>query len=209
MNPEETKEFISKTLNNNFKVTEENLVEFKRDDAGEKLEYKDFHDAVEKLYDKYKNGEISAYCDNVLPKPLTYKGQELELCLVIGGEIVETKDSYEIVYKSGLGHSFQNHSNEKVNDEIVTEEQLKGAIKLLPAALKHGERYDEDVIVTGKDGEERVVTRLLIDYSGFVYIIAFAEDESEINYLLNTFKADRGYINRSLKNGNITSIEKG
>lgn len=190
-------------------LSEEKFNEFKRVDAGEKVEFKDFHDAVEKLYDKYKNGEISAYCDDVLPKPLKYKGQELELCLVIGGEIIETKDSYEIVYKSGLGHSFQNHSDEEVNDEIVTEEQLKGAIKQLPVALKRGERYDEDVIVTGKDGEERVVTRLLIDYSGFVYVIAFAEDESEINYLLNTFKADKGYINRNLTNGNITPIEKG
>ena len=79
----------------------------------------------------------------------------------------------------------------------------------MPIAIKQGERYDEDVIITGKNGEKRVVTRLLIDYNEFVYIIAFAEDESEINYLLNTFKADKTYINNSLKNGNITPIEKG
>lgn len=185
------------------------LMSLKEQKQVKKIEFKDFHDAVEKLYNKYKEGEISAYCDDVLPKPLKYKGQELELCLVIGGEIVETNDSYEIVYKSGLGHSFQNHSGETVNNEIVTEEKLKGAIKQLPMALKSGERYDEDVIITGKNGEERVVTRLLINYNEFIYVIAFAEDESEINYLLNTFKAGRGYIDRSLKNGNINPIEKG
>ena len=144
----------------------EPIIEFKRADAGEKVEFTNFHGAVEKLYDKYVKGEISAYCDDVLPKPLKYKGQELELCLVIGGEIVETDNSYEILYKSGLGHSFQNHSNKKVNDEIVTEEKLKGAIKQLPLALRHGDRYDEDVIVKGNNGEERLVTRLLIDYNG-------------------------------------------
>ena len=183
--------------------------ELKKKDAGEKIEFENFHDAVEKLYDKYKNGEISAYCDDVLRKPLKYKGQKLELCLVIGGEIIETTNSYEILYKSGLGHSFQKHSGEKVNGKIVTEEDLKGAIKHLPAALKYGKRYDEDVIVTGENGEERIVTRLLIDYNEFVYVIAFAEDESEINYLMNTFKPDKGYINRRLNAGEIIPFEKG
>ena len=192
-------------------LTEDQLNEFKRDEAGEKIEFKNFHDAVELLYDKYKNGEISAYCDNVLKdsKPLKYKGQELELCLVIGGEIVESNGSFEIIFKSGLGHAFQKHANEKVDGKVITEKQLKGAMKQLPTALKLGQRYTENVVVTGKNGEKRVVTRLLIEYEEFIYIIAFAEDDSEINYLLNTFKADKGYINRGLANGELSPIEKG
>lgn len=201
-------EKLQKLVEKSEDLHETQINEFKKSEAGEKISFENFHDAVKKLYDKYKNNEISAYCEDVISKKYKFNGKDIKLCLIVGGEIIETENgSFEIVYNSGLGHSMQ-HAGQKVNGKIITEKDLKSAINVLPEALKLGDWYDEDVVIHDKGGKEQIVTRLLIDYKEFVYIIAFAEDETEIDYLLNAFKPDRGYIKRRLDNKEITPREK-
>ena len=45
-----------------------------------------------------------------------------------------------------------------------------------------------------------------INRKEYVYIIAFAEDETEVNYLMNTFRPDQGFVQRKIDDGDLKTI---
>lgn len=90
-------------------------------ESGEKVDAKDFPEAIQKIYDLYKQGKLNVYCPDMFE--FKYTGDSYQLCAVSGKK--NKKD--QITY--GIGHSLQKHAGQIVDGKEITEEALVKAMK--------------------------------------------------------------------------------
>lgn len=152
-------------------------------ESGDKIEAKDFPEAVQKIFDLYKQGKLNVYCPNVFE--FDYTGTMFALCAVSGKKNKEGKIKY------GIGHSLQKHGGKMVECVLVTEEMLIKAMKNTQGALFNA-LNKRKIIFNPK------TNNILFDNNGYVYAITIPKHNQEVCYLQTVFKADSGYM-RNLK----------
>lgn len=114
-----------------------------------------------------------------------FNGETRYLQLIMGKKALGNQGMRHIYYKHGFPTNYKGKTNnfakhQKSQEKI--EQQLKEAVKRLPDVLKTEKRYyyyDDP-------------TKFLIFYQDYIYIIGIATNENEINYLITTFKPEKG-----------------
>lgn len=161
----------------------EKLLELKRDDmeSGHKVNADNFPEAVQKIYELYKQGRLNVYCPDVFE--FKYTGQIYALCAVSGKRNKQNSITY------GIGHSLEKHTGQIVDGELITEEMLVGAMKNTQAAL-YKCLNKRRIIFNVK------ANTILFEYGGFVYAVVIPKDDKEVCYLQTVFKADNLYLKR-------------
>lgn len=165
----------------------EKLLELKRDDmeSGHKVNADNFPEAVQKIYELYKQGRLNVYCPDVFE--FKYIGQVYALCAVSG------KRNKHGNIKYGIAHSLNKHSNEIVDGRIVTEEQLVRAMKRTQEVLQEKLESGRGLFYNAE------LNRIIFEKDKYVYSVVLPDNDKEVCYLQTVFKADKSYLKR-LKN---------
>lgn len=162
----------------------EKLLELKRDDmeSGQEINAKDFPEAVQKIYELYKQGKLNVYCPDVFE--FKYTGQMYALCAVSG------KRNKHGNIKYGIAHSLKKHTNQIVNGRVVTEEQLVRAMKRTQNILQEKLQQGKGIFYNA------TLNRIIFEKDNYVYSVVLPDNNTEVCYLQTVFKADKAYLKR-------------
>lgn len=163
------------------------LDELKRDEmeSGKRVDAKDFPEAIQKIYELYKQGRLNVYCPDVFE--FKYTGDSYQLCAVSG------KRNREGNIKYGLAHSLEKHTGQIVNGEKVTEEQLVNAMKRTQDVLEQKLQNEEEIFYN------KELNRIMFEDNGFLYAVVLPNNNKEVCFLVTVFKADNNYLRRLKK----------
>ena len=166
----------------------EELTELYPEDAGlEITDFENYEDALNKIYQRYKNNEALAYCPNATK--IHYNNQEYSLAVVLG----IAKPTKAGMNPHGMAHYMDKHSYEHENETIPTEEELLKASKNVQNALNQA-KQDNNVVYNPFEH------KLIFKNGNYVYIICLAKDDKELVYLHNLFiPKSKKYIKRKRK----------
>lgn len=153
-------------------------------ESGEKVDAKDFPEAIQKIYDLYKQGKLNVYCPDVFE--FKYTGDSYQLCAVSGKKNKKGKVTY------GLAHILDKHVGEIVNGRKVTEEQLVRAMQRTQDVL-------EEALEKEKVYYNAFYNRILVEKDNYYYIISLPKNDKEVCFLTTLFKSDPNYIKRLLR----------
>lgn len=153
-------------------------------ESGEKVDAKDFPEAIQKIYELYKQGKLNVYCPDVFE--FRYTGEVFALCAVSGKK--NKKD--QIPY--GIGHSLQKHTNQIVDGKEITEEMLIKAMKNTQSVLFNALNKRKILF-------NQRTNNILFEGNGFVYAVVIPKNNQEVCYLQTVFKADNNYMKRLKK----------
>ena len=167
------------------------LNEFLRKDAGEEIPFKNAADAIDKLKKLYDQGEVNAICSDAIK--LQYDNQTYLVSVVLGGVTITKNNT--IRYERGMNHSLKYHADKKVQDTIVTEQNLIGAMKNTETAFNNA--LQRKAVKLDKNTH-----KLMFSDKDYTYIVCLACNEKEITYLHNVFKADRKSYFKNVKKRN-------
>ena len=166
----------------------ESILELYPENAGEEItDFADYEDALNKIYQKYKNNEALTYCPNA--KTIDYDGQKYSLAVVLGVPR-PTKGGMK---PHGMSHFMDKHTYTHENGTIPTEQDLIDACKDVQEVLN-------DAVKQNKTKKQHQRTsdvvynpfehKIIFGNQEYIYIICLAKDKRELNYLHNLFKRD-------------------
>ena len=166
----------------------EQLTELYPEDAGlEITDFENYEDALNKIYQRYKNNEALAYCPNATK--IHYNNQEYSLAVVLG----VAHPTRGGMYPHGMSHIMKKHTYTHENGTIPTEQDLIDACKnvknVLNDAIKQSQTKKEhkrtaDIVYDPYEN------KLIFGNKKYIYIICLAKDKQELNYIHNLFKRD-------------------
>lgn len=167
-------------LNELNKQLEQFLELYKKEvEQGTKIEADNYADAVDKIVKLFDEGKLDVYYPDAFN--FDYRNGTYGLWAVSGKLNKEGKITY------GIGHALQKHVGQKVDDDIVTKEQLVGALKNTESALR--KCLQKRKIIYNVE-----FNRIMFDNNGFVYAIILPNNNNEVCYLQTVFKANEKYI---------------
>lgn len=150
-------------------------------EKGTKIDAQDFPDAVQKIYDLYKQGKLNVYCPDVFE--FKYINNNYALCAVSG----KRHSNGQIKY--GIAHVLDKHVGDKIKGYSVTEQQLVNAMKRTELVLK--ECLENNSVIYNKETNRIVCTK-----DNYYYFITLPYNDKEVCFLTTVFKAEKSYLKK-------------